>query len=257
MIEESNKTSWGKVASWYDELLAGKNTYQKEIILPHLKRLMNIQKGINVLDVACGPGFFSKEFALLGAQVTGIDASKELIALANKNTPKELGVSYHASPAHKLEFIAEKSIDEVALILAIQNMDDPASVLTACNRILKSAGRIHIVMTHPAFRMPASSSWGWDREKNIQYRRIDAYLTEKRVRIITHPGSEPSPYTLSYHRPLQFYFKALARAGFAVSQFEEWTSRKKSGRGPRQNAEDRARLEIPLFLYMQTLHKSF
>lgn len=256
MTEENKKTSWGRVAGWYDELLAQEGSYQKDLILPHLRRLMNIQKGVRVLDLACGPGFFSTAFAALGAEVTGVDISKELIARAEKNTPKELHVSYHASPAHKLAFVEEKSMSEVALVLALQNMDDPASVLTACSRILKPAGRMHIVLNHPAFRVPESSSWGWDKEQNIQYRRIDAYLTEKRVRIAMHPGSDPSLKTVSYHRPLQFYFKALARAGFAVSGLEEWTSHKKSGIGVRQIAENRSRREIPLFLYMQAIHKN-
>lgn len=251
MTEENKKTSWGRVASWYDELLAQEGTYQKELILPHLRRLMNIQKGAHVLDLACGPGFFSNAFAALGAEVTGVDISKELIARAEKNTPKESHISYHASPAHKLEFIQEKSMSEIALVLAVQNMDDPASVLTACSRILTQAGRIHIVMNHPAFRVPESSSWGWDQQQKIQYRRIDAYLTEKRVRIAMHPGSDPSLKIVSYHRPLQFYFKALVRAGFAVSILEEWTSHKKSNTGPRQTAENRSRREIPLFLYIQ------
>lgn len=255
MPEQNKKTSWGRVASWYDELLAQEGTYQKEVILPHLRRLMNIQKGAHVLDLACGPGFFSQEFATLGAEVIGVDISKELIARAEKNTPKELCVSYHVSPAHKLAFIEEKSISEVVLVLAVQNMDDPALVFAACSRILKPSGRMHIVMNHPTFRVPEDSSWGWDKEQNIQYRRIDAYLTEKRVRIAMHPGSDPSLKTVSYHRPVQFYFKALARAGFAVSVLEEWTSHKKSGSGPRQIAENRSRREIPLFLYMQAYQK--
>ena len=254
MTEENKKTSCGLVASWYDDLLAKEGTYQKELILPHLRRLMNIQKGARILDLACGPGFFSREFAALGAQVTGVDISKELIARARNNTPKESGVSYYASPAHKLDFIPEKSMSEIALVLAVQNMDDPALVFAACSRIVKPAGRIHIVMNHPVFRVPESSSWGWDKEHNIQYRRIDAYLTEKRVRIAMHPGSDPSLKTVSYHRPLQFYFKALARAGFAVSGIEEWISHKKSNPGPRQIAENRSRREIPLFLYMQAIH---
>lgn len=39
------KTSWGKVAGWYDEMLEEKdNTYQKNIILPNILRLMDIKK---------------------------------------------------------------------------------------------------------------------------------------------------------------------------------------------------------------------
>ena len=54
-------------------------------------------------------------------------------------------------------------------------------------------------------------------------------------------------YTVSFHRPLQDYFKSLVDTGFFVSGFEEWISHKKSQIGPRQKAEDIARKEIPMF----------
>jgi hypothetical protein len=63
-----------------------------------------------------------------------------------------------------------------------------------------------------------------------------------------HPGDKPSQYTTSFHRPLQYYFKAFNKAGFSVTLMEEWNSHKKSQTGPRAEAEDVARKEIPLFL---------
>ncbi len=40
-------------------------------------------EGLRVLDIACNSGFWSVQFALLGADVTGFDARPELIAQAN------------------------------------------------------------------------------------------------------------------------------------------------------------------------------
>jgi len=59
-------TSWGKVADWYDELLEEKTgTYQTEVILPNILRLLDLKKGETILDLACGQGFFSREFRSL------------------------------------------------------------------------------------------------------------------------------------------------------------------------------------------------
>lgn len=69
--------------------------------------------------------------------------------------------------------------------------------------------------------------------------------------ILIHPGSPKSPKTVSFHRPLQWYWKTLAKAGFSVGRLEEWISHKVSQKGPRAVAEDRARKEIPLFLFME------
>jgi len=58
-------------------------------------------------------------------------------------------------------------------------------------------------------------------------------------------------YTMSFHRPLQVYFKAFAKAGLCVTRLEEWASHKTSDSGPRKAAEDLARKEIPLFMCLE------
>jgi hypothetical protein len=82
---------------------------------------------------------------------------------------------------------------------------------------------------------------------------VQRYLQPRREKIITHPGREDGRFTWSFHRPLQTYVKALATAGMAVDDLEEWTSHKRSDFGPRAAAEDAARLEIPLFLALRAI----
>src|SRR3989344_4304285 len=83
-----------------------------------------------------------------------------------------------------------------------------------------------VVLNHPAFRVPKESSWGWDpAAEGVQYRRVDRYLSESKEKIQTHPSAgsgqvpsagsgrvpRPEDYTISFHRPLQFYFKAFTQ----------------------------------------------
>lgn len=242
-------TSWGGVADWYDRLLTdNKDTYQREVILPHLLRLMAIRHGETVLDLACGQGFFTASFLREGAKVVGADIAPELVALAKKNLPKEARL--HVAASHDVRQVASETMDKVVIILAIQNIEDVKGTLAECARVLKPGGVLHLVMNHPAFRVPKRSAWGWDKD-GTQYRRIDGYLTETKEKIEMHPGGKPGTLTLSFHRPLQFYAKALVRAGFALTDMEEWISHKKSDSGPRAPAENKARKEIPLFLYLQ------
>jgi ubiquinone/menaquinone biosynthesis C-methylase UbiE len=42
------------VADWYDDVLNKEGSYQKEVILPNLIRLLEIKKGESVIDIACG-----------------------------------------------------------------------------------------------------------------------------------------------------------------------------------------------------------
>ena len=92
-------------------------------------------------------------------------------------------------------------------------------------------------------------------EQETLNKMIDNYLSESRVKIEMNPSAksagQQSQYTISFHRPLPFYFKALQKSGFCVTRLEEWNSNKKSEFGPRREAEDRARKEIPLFLFLE------
>lgn len=248
-MKKDPDTSWGPVADWYDEHLEyDKDTYHAAVIAPNLKRILDPQPGLRVLDIACGQGYFARLFAESGALVTGTDISPELIALARQ---KSSAVSYHVSPADDLSFASVRSFDAATIVLAIQNIENIAEVFAEAKRVLKPGGRLVLVMNHPAFRIPKRTSWGWDEEAKRQYRRVDGYLSAAAVPIEMHPGFAQSATTLSYHRSLQDFFKALSKAGFAVTRLEEWISHKKSEKGPRQAAEDAARKEIPMFLMLE------
>ena len=248
-------TSWSPVAKWYDETVELEGSYQRELILPNLLRLMEIKNDERILDLACGQGFFSRAFAGAGAEVIGADISKDLIKIAAEKSEKE--ILYHIAPAHSLPFLANQSIDKTALVLALQNIEPLEETLKECARVLAQNGRLFIVLNHPAFRIPRGSSWGFDEETKTQYRRIDRYLSNSKEKILMNPGLNATKerveeiYTLSFHRPLQTYAKALAKAGFLISRMEEWNSHKKSQPGPRAEAENRARKEIPLFLAIE------
>lgn len=245
--KDSIGTSWGIVADWYDNLLGKENTYQKDVILPELLKLMNINSNDTILDLACGQGFFTSEFAKYSQKVIGVDVSKELIEIAKKKNGK---VNYYISPATNLSFIDNDSIDKITIILAIQNIEHVIQVFKECRRVLKNNGKMFIVLNHPAFRIPQKTDWGFDEKKKVQYRRIERYMSEIMTRIDMNPG-EKNPkkkkYTVSFHRPIQKYFRELNNVGLLISKFEEWISNKKSQKGPRQKAEDHARKEIPIF----------
>ena len=249
MHGKKKQTSWGNVAEWYEGMLKQEGTYQKELILPNLLRLMEIEKGEVILDVACGPGFFAREFFKKSAKVIGADISGELIKLARENSPTE--IEYNVAPADNLGFLKRESVDKITIVLALQNIENAKDTLSECARVLKKDGKLFLVLNHPAFRIPKESEWGWDEERKVRYRRIDRYISELQTKIQMHPGDAPEKYTLSFHRPLQFYFKALQKAGFRVGRLEEWTSHKESESGPRKAAEDMARKEIPLFLFLE------
>jgi ubiquinone/menaquinone biosynthesis C-methylase UbiE len=244
-------TSWNEVAKWYDQLLAtDDDSYQAKVITPNLLRILDLKKGEQVFDLACGQGYFSNIFVKSGANIVASDLSKRLIETAIKNSQKS--ISYYVSPAHKAPFIKDGTVDAIVVVLAIQNIENVGEVFAECKRVLKKNGRLVIVLNHPAFRVPQASDWYFNED--TQSRIVSKYLSESKVSIDMTPGEKDPKKkvkTVSFHRPLQYYVKLLSKNGLAVTRLEEWISHKKSQNGPRQKAEDVARKEIPLFMCLE------
>src|SRR3989344_7909634 len=253
---KKSDTSWGHVANWYHEHVSeSDDSYHEKVIKPNLLRILGDIKDKRILDVACVQGFFSRALASAGAHVTGADIAPELIAIAKKLGPAS--ITYLAAPASRMP-LPDESFDAAICVLALQNIKDLSGALAPGSPLLKKGGSFVIVLNHPAFRIPRPSQWGFDPDGSsesggagIQFRRIDRYLSETSYQIQMHPGSDPSATTLSYHRPLQLYMKELAKHGFVLAGIEEWISHRTSEKGPRRDAEDRARKEFPLFLMLR------
>jgi ubiquinone/menaquinone biosynthesis C-methylase UbiE len=248
-MKKEQKTSWGDVSHWYDGVVNDDDSYQQKVILPNLIRVLNLQKTDDLLDIACGQGLFSHETAKSVSHVTGFDIGKDLVALANKRASKNEKFLV-ASADGAFPFVTGQ-FDKAFCVLALQNIKNLDNVLRETSRVLKEGGKFVLVLNHPAFRIPKHSDWGFDEEKKAQYRKVFEYMSEKTVPIDMNPGKKHSTQTVSFHRPLQVYFKTFAKNGFAVTRLEEWVSHKESQLGPRKTIEDKARKEIPLFMCLE------
>jgi SAM-dependent methyltransferase len=111
--------------------------------------LMGLGPGDVVLDVACGPGNFAREFAAaVGDQgrVVGIDASRTMLARGAAET-EEAGVHNLAlvrGDATRLPF-RDGSFDAVCCFAALHLFADPMAGLDEMRRVLADRGRIALM----------------------------------------------------------------------------------------------------------------
>ncbi|HEY4832732.1 MAG TPA: methyltransferase domain-containing protein, partial [Waddliaceae bacterium] len=165
-----------------------------------------------------------------------------------KELTSKKGRHFYVGDVTKTLNLPLKKADIVAMILAIQDLNDPEGAIVQASQYLETGGQFLIVMNHPCFRIPRQSEWGVDEAKKLQYRRINGYLRSNTIPIQTSPGrGESSPTVLYSHHPLKDYSKWLKDHGFVIELLDEWASEKKS-EGPKKKMEDRARAEFPLFL---------
>ncbi len=239
-------TNWHGAAQWYDKHVGDQGSdYQQNLIIPGSVKLLAPRRGEKILDIACGQGVFCRELAESGAEVVGIDSAKGLIKAARQRSPR---IKFFLADAENLDLFPSSAFDAVSCLMAIQNIESHRSAIAEMGRVLKPGGRALIVMSHPAFRVPKQSGWGFDERQGLQYRRVDSYMSELKSPIQMQPGYDPHLYTWTFHRPLSSYFRSFAAAGLAVTALEEWISHRQSKPGKNAQAENRARQEIPLFL---------
>jgi len=245
-------TSWENVAGWYDALIDEKRSdHYDKIIIPGTLRMVKPEPGVRVLDVACGQGVISRELARLGASVVGVDSSPSLIETAQARAVTQgLSAEFFIGDVRALDALPLEpaSFDCVTCVMAMANINPLEPLLASVARLLKPGGSLVFSITHPAFRAPDQTSWGWDEKTKAQYRRVDGYLSLGQKSIKMHPGSAPDIVTWTFHRPLQTYVRLLSEAGLLVQTLEEWPAVRVSEPGPRAEAENRARREIPLFV---------
>jgi ubiquinone/menaquinone biosynthesis C-methylase UbiE len=219
--------------------------------------------GREVLDVACGQGVLCRALHQAGAKVTGVDASSALLRLARQRS--DPAIAYIQADARDLggATLPAGRFSAAVCILSVQNIHPLPPLFAGIARCLAppreegalASPQLVIVMMHPCFRGPKYTSWGWDEAAAVQFRRVDRYLLPRKEPIVTHPGSDPTHYTWTFHRPLEAYAKALRSAGLLIDAIEEWPSHKTSAPGPRAAAENTARKEIPMFLALRVVRQ--
>lgn len=111
--------------------------YFKDVLINRLK--LN-PKDIKVLDVGCGGGLLSEQFASIGCQVTGVDQSAPSLAAARAHAYKSnLDISYIESTGEALPF-KDAQFDIVCCCDVLEHVDDLDMVVSQISRVLKPGG---------------------------------------------------------------------------------------------------------------------
>jgi toxoflavin synthase len=109
--------------------------------------------GAQVLDVACGEGFYSRRFAENGAaRVVGVDSSAEMIRYGQESENAEpRGIEYHVYDAAQMPVLGE--FDVVAATYLLHYALDLDHMRTMCERLaanLRPGGRLLTLVPNPA-----------------------------------------------------------------------------------------------------------
>lgn len=127
-----------------------------------LMKLIGDPGGLNVLDVACGEGYYTRMIRERGAaQVTGIDLSHRMIELARtQEAQHRLGIEYVVGDARKLPDTLQFDLVVAAYLLNYaRDRQELQAMYDGLARSVRPGGRFVTVNTSPALAFPNAPTY--------------------------------------------------------------------------------------------------
>jgi arsenite methyltransferase len=107
---------------------------------------LGAQLGERILDVGCGPGFYAAELLdQVGpdGSVVGVDASRQMLAVAAHRSEGRRGVAFSQAEATSLP-VDDASFDRAVCVQVLEYVTDVETALRELHRALRPGGRVVI-----------------------------------------------------------------------------------------------------------------
>lgn len=180
-----------------------------------LRALLPDFAGKRVLDLGCGYGWHCIYAAEQGAaEVTGVDLSEKMLAVAREKTT-QANVRYLRASIEDAAFEPER-FDVVLSSLAFHYVRDFGPVVRNIHRWLAPGGELVFSCEHPVFTAEGSQDWTYGPDGEILHFPVDNYYLEGE-RTANFLGEKVT----KYHRTLTGYLDALLTAGFTLRRIVE------------------------------------
>jgi len=124
---------WEQAAEHYVDAFGNLTRQTAEPLLD----AVHADAGTQLLDVACGPGFVAAAAARRGAQATGLDFSRVMIAMAKRANPD---VAFREGDAEALPF-GPGSFDAVVMNFGLLHLARPDQAIAEARRVIAPGGR--------------------------------------------------------------------------------------------------------------------
>lgn len=128
--------------AWYDSP-RGRWIGETEFAL--LRRRLDLRPGQQVLDVGCGTGWFTRRLAQAGLQMTGLDVSEAMLAVARRRTPQ--GIAWLQGDAAQLPF-ADRRFDHVVALTSLCFVPDWPRAVAEIVRVARRGFALGLLNRH-------------------------------------------------------------------------------------------------------------
>ena len=221
---------WDRLADWWDDEIGDGNPFEDLLIEPATERLLALQPGERVLDIACGAGRFAQRMVTLGAEVVAIDQSKEFIRRAKQRTADSAReIDYRtldATDSAALLSLGEAGFDAAVCTMALMDMASIDPLISTLPRLLKPGGRFVFSVTHPAFNSGTARKIAEEHDRDGSLKTTYGVAITDYASPYVHMGvgvpGQPAPQPF-FHRSISMLFNVCFQRGFVLNGVEEPT----------------------------------
>lgn len=130
-------------AHWWDPQGELKTLHQiNPLRLRYIEEKVSLSSQ-RVIDIGCGGGILSESMADQGAEVTGVDLSKQVIEVAKLHQLETNNtVEYLCTSAEAIAAERPAQYDVVTCLEMLEHVPDPAAIVHACARLAKPGGHV-------------------------------------------------------------------------------------------------------------------
>jgi 2-polyprenyl-6-hydroxyphenyl methylase / 3-demethylubiquinone-9 3-methyltransferase len=139
-IYDKDGDQWWKPGYFFNLISSVLNPFRVEYAKRTIEKIKNNNGTISVLDVGCGGGLLSEEFARMGFITTGIDPSEISLKTAiNHAKENNLAINYVKASGENIPF-PSRSFDIVICCDVLEHVYDLPKVISEISRVLKKDG---------------------------------------------------------------------------------------------------------------------
>ena len=163
----------------------------KEKLISHFDLDPNIEKPfekLKILDIGCGGGLLCEPLKRLGAQVTGIDVSKNNIEVA-KTHAKEMNLNINYICASPENLMLENKFDVILNMEVVEHVSNIDLFIEHCSQLIEKNGIMFVATINKNLKSYLFAIVGAEyilRWLPIGTHQWDKFLTPKELEIIAN-----------------------------------------------------------------------
>jgi ubiquinone/menaquinone biosynthesis C-methylase UbiE len=223
-LHDDVRSAWDELAAFWDERMEAGATWQRHLIQPPVERLLGLEPGDRILQIACGNGEFARRMSELGGHVLAVDFSERMLEQARVHGGDVEYRHVDATDEEAMLALGEPaSFDAIVSNMAIMDMESIEPMVAAASRLLKPAGRFVFSTLHPAFNSGfVRPTVELDLEggvAEVYSVKVSAYAQPSTGKGVAVPGQPIQQWY--FHRPLWMILRPFFEHGFVLDALEE------------------------------------